>query len=213
MQHGWHHTVYGKLQEEVRITGVACSKRREQSDAASVSKISAIWTLAGELTWAGCAATQVTLAGSLLQQWISRLTVKDICGANAMVKEMWNNDPYIIFRAPKAGTVSTVYSYSDASFNINKSISYGQSRILNGIAFMNQDEMHPVYHVIDWASSKHRRVSHSFYGADILACTDKKRSWLSPKKFSGDYISRISIFALLARGFKDAVRNHHHIAR
>lgn len=28
------------------------------------------------------------------------------------------------------------------------------------------------FHIIDWESSKQRRVSHSSYGAEILACTD-----------------------------------------
>jgi len=29
-----------------------------------------------------------------------------------------------------------------------------------------------MYHVIDWSSHKQRRVSHSSYGAEILACAD-----------------------------------------
>jgi len=29
-----------------------------------------------------------------------------------------------------------------------------------------------VFHAIDWASTKQRRVSHSSYGAEILACSD-----------------------------------------
>lgn len=89
-----------------------------------------------------------------------------------MFKELWTIHPFITFQALKAEQISTVYWSSDASFSMNKSNSYEQSEILNGIAFIERGEMHPVYHLIDWRSSKQRHVYNSSSGAVILACID-----------------------------------------
>lgn len=65
----------------------------------------------------------------------------------------------------------TVCTFSETAFNISPSQSYGQTGIISGIKIESRDEK-TIYHIVDWASSKQRRVSHSSYGAEILACTD-----------------------------------------
>lgn len=48
---------------------------------------------------------------------------------------------------------------------------YGQTGSLCGLRYHNAKRDSQQYHVVDWSSHKQRRVCHSAYGAEILACT------------------------------------------
>lgn len=65
-----------------------------------------------------------------------------------------------------------VCSFSDAAFNITACQSYGQPGKITGLVFDLDGERPRIFHPIDWTSSKKRRVSHSPYSAEILACSE-----------------------------------------
>ena len=47
-----------------------------------------------------------------------------------------------------------------------------QIGILVGILYNIQGTSEKKYHIVDWVSRKQRRVRHSSYGAEVLACAD-----------------------------------------
>lgn len=80
------------------------------------------------------------------------------------------------FKSPPKSALSVkLLAFSDASYNIIKSNSYGHSGFLSGLVFENDSaecEEESVYHVYDWYSSKQKRVVYSSFGAEILASAD-----------------------------------------
>lgn len=105
-----------------------------------------------------------------MQQTAPNLRVHDISEANKKIKEAKDLDPTILLRR-LSGAVSgmEVWNVSDASFGIVSGRLYGQTGIITGLKIWIT-EGDCTYHIIDWASTKQRRVSHSSYGAEILAC-------------------------------------------
>lgn len=95
-----------------------------------------------------------------------------ITEGNKMLKEAQDLDPTLTFCKPRvAVTWITVWTFSDASFNITAGRDYGQTVIITGLR-VHTDKQDDIYHTIDWASNKQRRIIHSSYGAEILACAD-----------------------------------------
>lgn len=64
-----------------------------------------------------------------------------------------------------------IHSFADASFKIVTGREYGLMGIITGLMIQGHDG-EDVCQVIDWSSSKQRRVTHSSYGAEIIACAD-----------------------------------------
>lgn len=64
-----------------------------------------------------------------------------------------------------------VWMFSDSSLNIVAGRDYGQSGILTGLK-INANEGESVLHLVEWSSSKQRRVRHCSYGSEILASSD-----------------------------------------
>lgn len=148
--------------------------RRKQPDCrATESEIESYRSLAGAMIWAGSGALpQAAYIGSAMQQQVPSLKVRDICEGNGMLKEMRDLKPIISFPRPsdKVKKVS-IRSFSDAAFNITKKSQYGQTGIIIGLEYESEND-EKVYHIVDWASVKQKRVSYSSYGAEILACTE-----------------------------------------
>lgn len=153
------------------------SHRETQADMeASDEEVQKYRALAGELVWLGCGVMpQAATIGSLMQQRVPRLQVKDLMSANRELEQLRSMPAVLTFRRPEGNVVAAeVLTFSDASFNISPKISYGQSGIVAGILYTVRDHgrSEEVYHMVDWASIKQRRVSYSSYGAEILACAD-----------------------------------------
>lgn len=96
---------------------------------------------------------------------------------NHILKEMKHLHPTI--QLPKL-TVSedlrkfrhgNIWTFSDASYIIATGRDYEQTGIVIGLRVRTTDGAEAVY-LIYWASTQKRRVSHSSYGAEILACSD-----------------------------------------
>lgn len=97
-----------------------------------------------------------------MQQRVPRLTVEDLVQANGMLKEMRDFKAEITYRSPE-GSINKVIetSFSDAAFNISKSTQYAQTGLVTGIRFIGNGRDANIYHMIDWASMKQKRVCYS----------------------------------------------------
>lgn len=85
--------------------------------------------------------------------------------ANTMLKELKYLDPTVRFR--KLDTPATkidLSTFSDASVNIVSGRDYGQTVILTVIMEHGQGG-YELFHLIDWASTKQRRIIPYCYGA------------------------------------------------
>ena len=67
---------------------------------------------------------------------------------------------------------ATINSFSDAAFNISRTKKYGQTEFILGIKYEDKGVQDDAYHIIDWSSTRQRRVFHSSYGAEISVCSD-----------------------------------------
>ena len=150
---------------------ISRQRRRQTTERATEAEQNAYRRLCGEIVWLGSSALpQASFAASFLQQRVSRMTVAEINDANSMLKELQALDPTVTFRMPRnTPTNPTIVTFSDASYNVCKSQSYGQSGIITGLSVDTASDG-TLFYPLDWTSSRQKRVSHSSYGAEILAC-------------------------------------------
>lgn len=91
--------------------------------------------------------------------------------ANDIIRDIRKLSPTIFF-PPCAHVVNAVATtFSDASFNISSRKSYGQTGVVSGVRAELSNEINRFY-ALEWISVKQRRIFHSSYGAEILACAD-----------------------------------------
>jgi len=108
-----------------------------------------------------------------MQQRMPLLDVGDLMEGNSILKELRDPQAVIRFRKFPADTESaTLCSFSNAAFNTSSSQSYCQTGAISGKRFKGYLHEPDILHAVDWSSCKKRRVSHSSYGAEILACTE-----------------------------------------
>lgn len=168
------HTTIDMVEYMDRISqiNIDADRYKKQQLKATDKEIEAYRALAGELVWIGYGTLpQAAVVASYMQQKVPTLTVHDLVEANKTLKELKDLRPVIRYLPHKKDANITVCTYSDAAFNISPRQSYGQTGVISGIRIETPGD-DPIYHMIDWASSKQRRVSHSSYGAEILACTE-----------------------------------------
>lgn len=148
-------------------------RKANRALAASDSERDQYRRLAGEMVWLGSGTMpQAAVVGSIMQQKLPHLKVEDIIEANHTLKELCDLDAYMVF-APVSSKIikAKITTYSDAAFNITSSTAYGQTGVIIGLKMTLQDH-NVIIHMLDWHSGKQRRISHSSYGAEILACSD-----------------------------------------
>ena len=158
------------------IDEIQLSKPRQANKRckAAHSEISSFRKLAGELIWIGGGALpQASYVGSLMQQRVPDLLVEHIIQANRTLKTLKHTQPIIRFKRPPGEIIAAeVVTFSDASFGITPNKTYGQTGIISGIRYRTDLGDATSFHLIDWNSSKQRRVTYSSYGSEILACAD-----------------------------------------
>lgn len=149
---------------------VTPSRRKESNSLAAPSEVDGYRRLCGELLWLGIGAVPHACAlASSMQQRVPRLKVSDITWANRSLHHLHSSPASIRFRPPPDPVNTAALStFSDASFNLHSSQSYGKSGYISGVTFPGTNIFHPV----DWRSAKQRHVSYSSYGAEILACAE-----------------------------------------
>lgn len=141
---------------------------------ATTREVAAIRAVAGELVWLGGGALpQAAYVGSYMQQCVPYLKIDHIVQANGMLKELKDLKAEILYKNLWVDIAeATIESFSDAAFNISRAKQYGKTGLIVGIRYMMKGRTEAMYHVVYWASRKQRRVCHSSYGAEILACAD-----------------------------------------
>lgn len=149
------------------------ARRKQAAERATQQEYRDYRSLAGSLIWAGGGTLpQAAFIASYMQQVAPRLRVHDLSEANKMLKELRDLDPTILFRKMNTAVSKIeVWTFSDASFNIVSGRDYGQTGVVTGLKAYGKNGEN-CFHLVDWTSSKQRRVSHSSYGAEILACAD-----------------------------------------
>lgn len=157
----------------IKPLDITRARRKQPNEKATPHEYKDYRSLAGSIIWAGNGAMpQAAYVGSFMQQVAPRLRVSDMTEANKMLKEIKDLNPQIMFRKLNSEIISIdVWTFSDASFNIVAGRDYGQTGIVTGLKIQGKNG-ESTMHMIDWTSNKQRRVSHSSYGAEILACSD-----------------------------------------
>ena len=158
--------------KRLKIIDLSRTRRKQLEDSATEDEFSEVKRLAGTLIFLGNGALPpASYVASAMQQRLGNLKVKHLREINGMIKELMQLDPIITYKSP-VGTITeaSVCTFSDASFKMGKSQNYGQSGIITGIILKADGET--IYQLVDWASTKQRRVSYSSYGAEILACAE-----------------------------------------
>lgn len=144
------------------------TRRKMQDSPACASEILQYRSLAGTLLYLGNGVLpQASLVVSLMQQRISGLSVKSLSEANDMLAELRKLKPNIYFRRVDNSTNVSLCSFSDAAHPRDRD--YRLTGFFTGILIRNGIHGRDVFHLIDWSSHKQQRVSHSSYGAEILA--------------------------------------------
>ena len=159
---------------EIKHMHVDKARSKSGQSRATPREVAAFRAVAGELVWLGGGALpQAAYVGSYMQQCVPYLKVDHVVQANGMLKELKDLKAEILYKC-LGGDVAeaTIESFSDAAFNISRAKQYGQTGLIVGLRYLVKGRTDAIYHVVDWASRKQRRVCHSSYGAEILACAD-----------------------------------------
>lgn len=152
----------------VQAIHMSRTRRRMRDSLACASEILQYRSLAGILLYLGNGVLpQASLVVSLMQQRITNLTVAGLCDANEMLAELRKLKPTITYRHVENSTEVSLCTFSDVAHPRDRD--YGQTGFFTGILIRNGIDGRNVFHLIDWTSHKQQRVSHSSYGAEILA--------------------------------------------
>lgn len=152
---------------------VSRNRRKDIYACASPGEISEYRSLAGTLMYLGTSVMpQASLATSLMQQRINNLRVVHVVEANSMLKDILLLKPVLHFPSIE-GIVSSaiVVSFSDAAHG-GKEFDYGQTGGVTGLRVSQSGSNDELYYGISWTSGKQRRISHSSFGAEIIAAAD-----------------------------------------
>jgi hypothetical protein len=167
------HSMEKYVSEKVQTIDLTRQRRKEVDSPATDEELGEYRRMVGVLSFLGYGALpQAAYCASTMLQRLPRLVVQDLIQVNNMVSELRAMRPSIKYVAPAADIVSMkVCSFSDGAFTVASSFSCGQSGVLAGL-HMQLDRGESVYHAIDFYSGKQKRVVHSSFGAEILACAD-----------------------------------------
>lgn len=202
-----------KYLERIKLIGLSRLRKKMLNERATKEEEFEYRSLAGVLNFlAGGVLPPASYVVSYLQQQTGHLNVAHLRDANAMTKELLELQPVITFKKPRSQIVeATVCTFSDASFNIGRARSYGQSGIILGLRITTSAGEH-VYHPIDWTSHKQDRVVHSSYGAEIIACASADdRTYLLRSSFRSIFPRTDTRNELLtdSRGLFDTITTLH----
>lgn len=152
---------------------VSRNRRKEIHSVATQREIYEYRSLAGTLMYLGTSVLpQASLATSLMQQRINCLKVSHILDANSMLRDIVNLRPTLRFPVAADGKgAAMIVSFSDAAHG-GKDFDYGQTGGVTGIRIPRADGTGGVYYGIGWTSCKQKRISHSSFGAEIIAAAD-----------------------------------------
>lgn len=128
--------------------------------------------MAGTLLWLGKGIIPpATYASSTLQQRITKRMASHLMEANSLIRSTKKWEPKSSFKRSLNFTALYGITFSYASFNFSPSNSYGRTRIFSGLPVLRSNPP-DIYHILDWSSTKQKRICHSSYGSEIRACPE-----------------------------------------
>ena len=161
--------------ERLRPIELSRTRHRQRMDAATERETTQYRSLAATLMFLRNAVLpQASYATSVLQQMIPKIRVDDLVIANDMLKELLSPKPQIVFKVPPPVDdiqEVIVYSFSDASSNHTDATGYRQTGLVKGLTIKRKTGL-DLFHPLDWASAKQKRVSYSPYGAEVFVCAE-----------------------------------------
>ena len=161
-----------RYMEQVKEIPLSRERKRQPDESATPREMKQFRSLAGTLLWLGKGVLPpAAYASSTMQQKLALLKVRHLVEVNEIVRDIKKLTPTLFFRNSTDVVSAMVSTLSDASFNINSRKSYGQTGLIMGIRTLLQDGSE-CFHTVDWVSTKQRRICHSSYGAEILACAE-----------------------------------------
>lgn len=157
--------------ESLQYLELTRDRRKQNDEKATAEEFTAFKSLTGEIMWLGGGVSpQASFVASYLQQRTSDLRVSHLTEANKLLRQLKALPTTLRYKKLTTGQGMEVYSFADASFNIAAGLEYGQTGVIIGLRTTSTQDN--AFHMIDWISHKQRRISHSAYGAEILACAD-----------------------------------------
>lgn len=123
--------------------------------------------------WAGNGALPpAEIFASHMQHTAPKLRLRYITETNKILKELRDLIPTIKYNKSSEGLQNMEFLlFSDSSFNISAGRNYGHIGVVTGIQTVDKYGQN-IFLLMDWASKKQKRVSHSSYRAEILACVE-----------------------------------------
>lgn len=159
--------------ERLSPIDISRSRRKEIYAEATKEEVADYRSLAGTLMYLGTSVMpQASLATSLMQQRINGLRVAHILEANSMLKDILMLKPELRFPCvPRDFSSAILISFSDAAHG-GKEFDYGQTGGVTGLRLSGPGKSDETFYGISWTSGKQRRISHSSFGAEIIAAAD-----------------------------------------
>lgn len=188
--------VYGRLHEWIQR-----ARRKQISENAAEPQVTQYRRLAGTMLWIGkvfCQQNRTQLQHSWRYDTLSKQT--------RWSEKSKKLEPVFLFRqADKCAQVMPI-SFSDTSFNISTLTLYDKDGVISGIRTAMEDGSEQFY-VIYWMSTKQKRISHSSYGTEILACVGDYPKIVLRSQFPNERIpNEISIDSM---GLYDIIQTLH----
>lgn len=114
---------------------------------------------------------QAFLVASKIQERLGLLKAGHLVDENAMLSELTELNPYIMYLLSQKLCNIKLCSFSDSSHGIMVEIR-GQIRIVTGPRVNDNMPQGSMFHEITLTSHKQRRVSYSWIGSEILSAAD-----------------------------------------
>lgn len=157
--------------ESIGYLDMTRERRKQADEKVTKEEYAGFRSLAGEIMWLGGGVSpQSSFVASYLQQRTSDLRVKHLTEANKLLKQLKLLPSALKYKKGRMQDKVNVFTFADASYNIAAGLEYGQTGIIVGLTVPTPAG--DAFHLIEWSSQKQRRISHSSYGAEILACAD-----------------------------------------
>lgn len=106
---------------------------------------------------------------SLSQQQISQLKLSSLDYANTLLKYLKSVKDIITYKKQQDADIVTMEIFLDASFNVCKNVSSGQTGVLSALAVETRSTL---FHPLDWSRWKKVEFARFSFEAEILAAVE-----------------------------------------
>lgn len=148
------------------------SRRKDKDSRVNDREEAEYRSLAGTLIYLGSSVLPpAAYVNSWMQQKVAKLRVQHLIDANEMLSELLALQMIVTYRRPTSVSGAKLVSFSDAAHG-GQVEDHGQSGRLIGLRIYDDGYGSELYHILDWGSHKQNRISHSSFGAEIIAAAE-----------------------------------------